>query len=1266
MPDPITEPANRKASTAQAPPQSENSGAEGEATGVGAANSAFARALENGGYFLDIGPGLTISPDLLSAQVDLSQMRQVLPGVQLKRLSYNRSNNTATISGDLSIPHLHTLNRDLRISVNGQGQTTLNATLVSDLPIFKNKRLEVSLDEQRNLTATLTIDPSDMTPSRGAGDLSVVGGGSFTLQDGKLSGNLEADLRYEKLGSGHVSFSFSPEGRASGRGNFDFEADFMRGASAALEIDKEANLKAQVDIPVSDIDTPISGLAVTEGTISFTMDNCTPGGSIAGLKLVYNGLGEAVLNARIRDGKFSGNGRFNVTLPELADANGRLNFERGVLTGNVTIRSSHFPRALRVESGSIAATLQESGDIDLSGEATINLGPAGTGQLRASKEANIIRIGATISLENIPGLQSGEFSVEFTNLGGIEGEGELATDDSLIPGLSGRLMVSYRENLWSGETEITYTKENPSVNGSVTVGIRQTEDGVLLFYGNGELTAEVIPGVEGNATVAIDEEGKVVLTFAITQTEPYELFPERRQEKEFLNITQNIPLFAGIVVAVIRIRAGARAGVGPGQIRNSRIEGEWEITSDEPPDLSVSTEFFMPAFVEGYVAFGAGLGVDVLLGSLTGGIEAMATAGLYGAVSVVPELSYENGDWMFDGTATLAAGARLKLSLNAWAEIEALWITVWERTWELASHTVNIGPDLVLSAGISMNLSKPSVPEITYEASDVDHAGLIDSAMPENGPPSGGTREAVENRAQWQGSTREAGQGADQVPPELAGQAGQTEAAPAAPSRPAPKARPTGEDAWQEASSSGQQDGGSPGATGTPPARQPNNEANNKPASPSNTATAANPTSANATNSSTAPSAPATSNQGTSENNNQGAQTNAPKQGALPDSKVPTTDQARYPRTVSLETLNEPPAAMPRNAAQQRDDLDAAAKVLDFATAQSEDSEQLAGYFARMQRRFQLTRIGYVEEGEDTVVEILINTSLKKHRRLIRMKGRGLGGVSTEIIYRTGRVPGSSDTVGREMEAKLLGPDHPVGSGPKGQDDLRLRLRRDGDSRNKFVRGHLLNDNVGGPGDAKNLFPITAKANNDHERLVENKIKTWVNQGYWMTYKVTADYTGSKLDDANINNNYVTANFICSAAILDLDHNRIRNNRINETIISKVAFAGDQRSTERNQKPDDSANQKLPDISAVDASAQLNAQLERELGTALGKHKLSSVSSALQSVGGMSSLVTLLMRAYKLAQKDSLIGPHLSAKEKQQLITINGLASVLIDKLKSL
>src|SRR5690606_30170657 len=169
----------------------------------------------------------------------------------------------------------------------------------------------------------------------------------------------------------------------------------------------------------------------------------------------------ATLNASIRRGQFTGNGRFAVTLPELAEVNGRLNYSNGVLTGGVTIQSGNFPSALQVRDGSITATLTESGDIDFSGEATIQLGPAGSGQLRASRENGIITLGTTIMLENIPGLQSGSFTLVFTSAGTVEGEADIAVDEALVPGLSGSVHVVYRDNLWSGETQIGYSRDDP-------------------------------------------------------------------------------------------------------------------------------------------------------------------------------------------------------------------------------------------------------------------------------------------------------------------------------------------------------------------------------------------------------------------------------------------------------------------------------------------------------------------------------------------------------------------------------------------------------------------------------------------------------------------------------------------------------------------------------------------------------------------------------------------------------------------------------------
>jgi hypothetical protein len=1243
MPDPAAESASRDTSAGQASPQSENTNSDGAAGGAGASNSAFSQALEDGGYFLDIGPGLTISPDLLKARVDLFQMRQVLPGVQLKRLVYNRHSKTATIIGDLNIPHLHTRNRDLRVTVNGQGETTLNATLVSDLPIFKNKRLQVSLNEQHNLSATLTIEPTDMTPESRAGNLSVAGGGTFTLDGGKLSGNIEADLTYTNLGSGHFAFAFNSEGRASGNGNFNFEQDYLNGASASLEVDEDANLKAEIDIPVSEIQTPVAGLSITEGSVRFTMDNSTPGGGLEAVKFVYAGIGEAVITANIRNGQFTGGGTFGVTLSELTEADGRFNYRRGVMTGNVTISSRDFPRALRVESGTITGTLQESGDLDFTGQAIIDLGPAGTGELRANKENGVVTIGATITLENIPGLQSGQFSVDFTSEGKVVGEGELQTDDSYIPGLTGRVLVRFADNLWSGETQIDYNREDPNLSGSILVRVRQTEEGVLVISGEGDLTAGLFEGVEGTAGVVIDEEGKVVVNFAITQTTPYELFPERRQEREFLNISQNIPLFAGIVVAVIRIRAGVRAGVGPGQIRNSTITGTWEVTSEEPPDLTVSSEFYMPAFVEGYVAFGAGLGVDVVLGSLTGGIEAMATAGLYGAISVVPELTYQDGDWLFEGTATLAAGARLKLSLNAWAEIEALWVTVWDRSWELASHTMNLGPDLVLSANIAMNLSNPSVPEITFDSSETDNRSLIDGAMPEDGPPASGAREAVENRAEWAGRSIP-GPEADSVPSDLASQANESADAPAAPARPPRRDGPS-------AGAAPAGDNVAPGAASTTPA----------------TGTATTGTAATGS--------------GVAANNNATVTTPGTPQAAAPESEVLGTEQPRFPNRVSLDTLNEPPVPMPRTAEQQRQDLDAAARVFELVEAQVEDSEQLSTYFPRIRARFQLTSIGFETEGEETRVSLQINPGVKKVSSEL-VKGRGIAGKVSNITYSSGTISGSSDTVGLEMVADPLGPDHPAGSGASGQNNLmgKLVTEQTNDADKKYIRGHLLNDNVGGPGQARNQFPITAAANRTHEQQIESRVKTWVNvDRYWVYYKVRVAVSEVDLSNASPRKNKVTARFLCEAAVYNLRNQK--RNAIRATIVSHYSPPPDTDVVVNPQGPDRESEMRVTTRAADTAASieessrhgsreyRLNSQVYSAIARARQRRmSFGNIHTTLIGTGIGEARVSTLEKAYEASKGSGGNMPEisniLSAAERAHLTYINGKSADIVAALQ--
>ena len=95
-----------------------------------------------------------------------------------------------------------------------------------------------------------------------------------------------------------------------------------------------------------------------------------------------------------------------------------------------------------------------------------------------------------------------------------------------------------------------------------------------------------------------------------------------------------------------------------------------------------------------------------------------------------------------------------------------------------------------------------------------------------------------------------------------------------------------------------------------------------------------------------------------------------------------------------------------------------------------------------------------------------------------------------------------------------------------------------------WVRGHLLNHNLGGPGEQRNLTPITKTANSEHHNNVEKVLKQAAALGGSLIgYKVVAKYdstgpTGLKGDASDPNRSMwdkLTLGFQCEYVII-IDH----------------------------------------------------------------------------------------------------------------------------------
>lgn len=141
----------------------------------------------------------------------------------------------------------------------------------------------------------------------------------------------------------------------------------------------------------------------------------------------------------------------------------------------------------------------------------------------------------------------------------------------------------------------------------------------------------------------------------------------------------------------------------------------------------------------------------------------------------------------------------------------------------------------------------------------------------------------------------------------------------------------------------------------------------------------------------------------------------------------------------------------------------------------------------------------------------------------------------TDVTWTTNKIQGdgTGTTVGVKMIADPLGPDHLQGGPPKSgaQKGLMRQLPTDPKlpTDQKYIRGHLLNDNVGGPGEDFNLFPITGEANHQHEHFIESTVKSWVNDHkQWVKYTVEA-----KPVKVDLNADTVNATFDCEAQLLN-------------------------------------------------------------------------------------------------------------------------------------
>jgi hypothetical protein len=189
--------------------------------------------------------------------------------------------------------------------------------------------------------------------------------------------------------------------------------------------------------------------------------------------------------------------------------------------------------------------------------------------------------------------------------------------------------------------------------------------------------------------------------------------------------------------------------------------------------------------------------------------------------------------------------------------------------------------------------------------------------------------------------------------------------------------------------------------------------------------------------------------------------------------------------------------------------------------------------------RYGLKSLDVVSVGTDWWIEGKINPEEKRKTEAKVGEGGAEAGDKKMTVQRATTTLGG-DTVGTSMTVDWLGEEHTKGgttpeSGVHDKLMGHLVTNPSESSENKFIRGHLLNEHLGGRGNAENMFPITGNANSQHLHSTEKTVKSWVKKkDRWVFYEVKVINISSKLDAGPKHpGNYVEAVFACRAILKD-------------------------------------------------------------------------------------------------------------------------------------
>jgi hypothetical protein len=489
---------------------------------------------------------------------------------------------------------------------------------------------------------------------------------------------------------------------------------------------KNNKLSAKLQVPVKDLNLPVPGLTLGgDGLIlGFEDREFFASGQIT---LQYGTVAKGELTASATKKGFTAAGKIELTIPGIDRATGKISIgPDGSLSGEIEVGADKL-KVPGVKKANLTVTIKDGA---LSGEGIVQLAIPGVkeGRLHFGVDKNGDYSITGLAMLDVPGLKAAEIGLTYRNRD-LEGLAKVGFD---IPGLEGAgaaFEIRYAKGAITGVGDFTYKKGK--LSGKVHAELNEKRK----IFGGGELAYEIIPGLVAAVGIQLREDGTAKISGELRIPDKIDLFAEKAIEKTLFSFGTQIPILAiplgtrsvGLV-AEIGADLKARAGFGPGQIRQLKVKASFDPAQEESAfEFAGGGELYVPAFAELALGVHGGIGLSLAIASATGGIELIGALGLKGALSAMVDIAYKNNQFSVDSMAELSAQPVIRFEVNAYVKVEVslifTTIEVYRKDWKLASKEWGSGLKIGLRFPVHYVFGQPfelSLSQVEFIVPDID------------------------------------------------------------------------------------------------------------------------------------------------------------------------------------------------------------------------------------------------------------------------------------------------------------------------------------------------------------------------------------------------------------------------------------------------------------------------------------------------------------------------------------------------------------------